>query len=203
MQQNFISAALTGLACALALSACASVSPAGLIAASRLDPLNTPPSEIAVAIGVPGSLRLADGDAELRIAFTGGSAASTVLIDETASLQLRLVSAGEPQPNSDEEVVYAAHLAAEDATRIAAAQAEIRALRARGIEGKGALGVTVVGGCLLESPLRVLPVSTWLQTDREDGFVSLTREQDIFRVLDESDAAALRAHLIPCDESRS
>ena len=202
MQQNLIPTAFVGLACALTLSACASVNPAGLIAASRLDPLNTPPAEIAVAVGVPGTVRLADGDAELRIAFTGGSAGSAVLVDEMAPLRLRPVTAGQPQPNSDGEIVYSARLAAEDAVRIAAAQAEIRALRARGIDGRGVLSVAVTGGCLLESPLRGLPVSTWLQTDPEDGFVSLTRRQDVFRALDESDAAALRAHLIPCGESR-
>lgn len=203
MQRNFILTALAGLACALTLSACASVNPAGLIAASRLDPLNTPPAEIAVAVGVPDTVRLADGDAELRIAFTGGSAAPDILVDETAPLQLRPITTGAPQPNSDSEAVYAARLAAGDAARIARAQAEIRALRARGIDGQGTLTVTVTGGCLLESPLRALPVSTWLQTDPEDGFVSLTREQDLFRALGESDAAALRAQLIPCGALRT
>ena len=203
MQQNLIPVALAGLACALTLSACASVNPAGLIAASRLDPLNTPPAEFVAAVGVPGTVRLADGDAELRIAFTGGSAASAVLLDETAPLQLRPITVGEPQPNSNGEVVYSARLATEDAARIATAQAEIKALRARGVDGRGMLTIAVIGGCLTESPLRALPVSTWLQTDPKDGFVSLTREQDLFQALGESDAAALRAHLIPCVEKRT
>ena len=200
MQQNSVPATLVGLTSALILSACASVSPAGLIAATRLDPLNTPPTEIAVAVGVPSTVRLADGDAELRMVFNGGNAASSFLIDETAPLQLRLITTGEPQPTSDGEVVYSARLAAEDARRIASAQASIRALRAQGVDGKGKLSITVAGGCLLAPTLRAMPVSTWLQTDPEDGFVRLTRRQDLFQALNESDAAALRAQLVPCDD---
>lgn len=201
MQRNPIPILLAGLACAISLSACNSITPEGVIAASRLDPLNTPPSEIAIAVGVPGTLRLADGDAELRLTFTGGDAASTFRVEETASLQLRPVTVGKPQPNSDAEVVYSARLAAEDAGRVAAAQAEIRDLRARGIDGQGTLSVTVTGGCLEAPPISTLPVSTWLQTNPEDGFVSLTRRQDLFRALDERDTAALRAQLVPCGAS--
>lgn len=198
MHHNFILPAFVSLACALTLSACASVNPAGLMAASRLDPLNTAPTEIAVAVGVPDTLRLADGDAVLYMGFKGGNAASTIVVEETVPLKVSPVTAGEPQPNSDGELVYAARLAPGDAARIARVQAEIKALRARGIEGQGTLSVAVTGGCLLEPTLDALPISTWLQTSSEDGFVSLTRQQDVFRVLGESDAAALRSHLTPC-----
>ncbi|XWN31483.1 MAG: hypothetical protein ROR55_29200 [Devosia sp.] len=200
MHPKNVPTALVSFACALTVSACASVNPAGLIAASRLDPLNTAPTDIAVAVGVPSTVRLTDGDAEFRMAFRAESDASAVLVDETVPLQLRPIAAGGPQPSSDSEVVYSARFAAEDAARIAAAQAEIKALRARGIDGKGTLSVSVSGGCVLEPAPRALPVSTWLQTSPEHGFVSLTRQQDVFRGLGERDAQALRAQLTPCDE---
>ncbi|WP_227270755.1 hypothetical protein [Roseobacter weihaiensis] len=198
MHHNFTLPALLSLACALTLSACASVNPAGLMAASRLDPLNTAPTEIAVAVGVPDTLRLANGDVQLYMGFKGGSATSTVIVEETVPLQVSPVTAGELQPNADGELIYAARLAPEDAARIARAQAEIKQLRARGIEGQGTLSVAVTGGCLVEPLLDTLLISTWLQTSPEDGFVSLTRQQDVFRVLGESDAAALRSQLVPC-----
>ncbi|MEM8854766.1 MAG: hypothetical protein AAGD34_13775 [Pseudomonadota bacterium] len=202
MPGSLLLKALVGLACALTLSGCLSVNPAGLIAASRLDPLNTAPSDIDVAVGVQDNVRLTDGDAEFRIAFRSDGATSAFLVDETVPLQLRPITNGTPEPNADDEIVYSARFADEDAARIAAAQAQIRALRARGIDGKGTLGVSVVGGCLVGATLNSLRVSTWLQTNPQDGYVSLTRGQDMLRAVGESDAAALRAQLVPCgDES--
>ena len=53
----------------LVVNACGNVSPGGMIAASRLDPVNTPPGDVALAIGVPDTVQLLDGDAVLRITF--------------------------------------------------------------------------------------------------------------------------------------
>ncbi|MCV3272881.1 hypothetical protein [Roseobacter sinensis] len=197
MHQNLLAPAAFAFA-ALILSACSSVTPAGLMAASRLDPLNTSPTEIVVAVGVPDSLRLADGDAQLYIGFKGGSAASTVLVEETAPLQVSRAPDGAIKPNGPDEAIYLARLAPEDAARIAAAQAEIKALRGRGIDGQGTLSIAVTGGCRVGAPLAALPVSTWLQTSPEDGFVRLTRQRDVFRAMDEGNRAALEAELTPC-----
>ncbi|WP_143526082.1 hypothetical protein [Roseivivax lentus] len=175
------------------------MTPAGLIAASRLDPLNTPPSEIAVAVGVPETLRLADGDAEFRMAFRGGSAASTILLEEVAELRLAPAGQAEPQPNATDETVYVARIAPEDTARIAALQAEIRTLREAGTDGAGTLNIRVVGGCYVGAAPASIMVSTWLQTAPADGFVPLTRRQGMVRALGARDAAMLLAELTPCD----
>lgn len=191
---------LVALFAVTALSACASVSPAGLIAAARLDPLNTPPNQIAVAVGVPQHFRLRSGDARLRIGFKGGSAAATVQVQETVPLQFALNGGARsigPVGNAG-ETVYVAHLAAKDAAAFARAQAEIRALRQKGVSGSGSLNVEIVAGCFAGSPPAQLPVSTWLQTDAGDGFVALTRKVDLFASLDSKTATALRARLHPC-----
>lgn len=183
-----------------ALSACASVSPAGLIAAARLDPLNTPPNQIAVAVGVPQQFRLRSGDARLRISFKGGAAAATVQVQEAVPLQFaRSGGARSDAPvGSAGEAVYIAHLAAEDADAFARAQAEIRALRQKGVAGNGSLNVEIVAGCYVGAPPARLPVSSWLETNAGDGFVALTRQVDLFASLDSKTASALRARLHPC-----
>jgi hypothetical protein len=176
------------------------MNPAGLIAASRLDPLNTPPSEIAVAVGVPQTLRLSNGDAEFRLSFQSDTAASTILLEETAPLQLVLSGEAGPRPSTADEIVYVARIAAADAPRIAALQNEIRTLRAAGTEGEGSLTVRVVGGCFVGPSPTDIAVSIWLQTDASDGFVQVARQQDISRAFGTRDAAMLRAQLSPCAE---
>ncbi|MEM8694173.1 MAG: hypothetical protein AAGG57_20190 [Pseudomonadota bacterium] len=200
MYQERTRTVFVGIASSLILSACASVNPAGLIAASRLDPVNTAPAEIAVALGVPETVRLRDGDAVFRIVFESEDPDARSLVDETVPLLVREIDDSGPLPSAAGEIVYTARFAPEDAVRIAEAQAKIRAFRAQGIEGQGTLGVMVDGGCVAGPALDALPVSTWLQTNPEAGFVSLTRRQDVFKALDERNAKALRAQLAPCDD---
>ncbi|WP_407474641.1 hypothetical protein [Sulfitobacter sp. PM12] len=200
MAKLFSFPALATLAMAVSVSACDTMNPAGLIAASRLDPLNTPPSEIEFAVGVPQTLRLTDGDAEFRIAFSGGTAVSTILIEETAPLLLIPGESTAPEPNAPDETVYIARIAPQDAARIAAAQREIRQLRSTGTQGDGSLTVRVVGGCFTSAPPTSIAVSSWLQTDPADGFVALTRQQDVARAIGARDAAILTAQLSPCPQ---
>jgi hypothetical protein len=183
---------------ALTASACGSVTPAGLVAASHLDPVNTPPSQIAVAVGVPETLRLADGDAEFSIAFRSGSGASTIRLQEVVPLRLSEAGTEGPRPNAPDETVYIARFAPEDAARIAAVQQDIRELRATGRDGDGSLSIAVVGGCFVDTPPAAIAVSTWLRTDASDGFVQLTRRQNIAQVVGARDAAMLISHLSPC-----
>lgn len=180
------------------LAACTSLSPAGLLAARKLDPVNTPPADIAVAVGVPQTLRLGDGDASFRLAFSGGTPSATVRLDETVPLRIAASDGEGPAPNAPGEAVYVARIAPADAGRIAAVQREIRQLRASGMTGQGSLSISVTGGCLIGPAPDILTVSTWLQTDPAEGFVALTRRQDIARAIGENAAGTLRAQLRPC-----
>jgi hypothetical protein len=186
------------LAATLVASACNTLNPAGLIAASRLDPLNTSPSEISVAVGVPETLRLTNGDAEFRIAFRGGPAASTIVLEEVAPLRVSVAGPDGPRPSALDETVYVARIAPEYIGRITAVQQEIRDLRSKGTDGDGSLTIRVVGGCYVGAPPEAIAVSTWLRTDPSDGFVQLTRRQDVMQVVGAQDAAMLISQLTPC-----
>ncbi|MEM8571313.1 MAG: hypothetical protein AAGG56_10425 [Pseudomonadota bacterium] len=187
-----------GLGCLLSLAACSSVNPAGLGMVSRLDPLNTPPQEITFAVGVPDTVRLTDEDAVFHIALLDTGTGTIPLVEARVPLDLSRASPGEPLSPSESEVVYLARIAPSNAARIARAQSDIKAMRAQGIQGRGSLGVTLVGGCLLDPQLTALPVSTWIQSNPDQGFVALTRQTDLFEVLDPEDAERLRAQLGPC-----
>ncbi|PWJ19075.1 hypothetical protein [Jannaschia seohaensis] len=68
-------------------ASCDAITPAGLVAASRLDPLGTPPADVALALAVPDALRLSNGDATLRPAFVV-ERASAPAVDVTVPLDV-------------------------------------------------------------------------------------------------------------------
>lgn len=182
----------------LGLSACMSISPAGMIAASRVDPLAMPADQVSVAVGVPQAVRLAPGDAVMRIAFRGGAAAATVMIAEEVPLQLMRDAAGTIRANAADEVVYLASLLPQDAARFSDAQARIRDARASGVEGVGTLNIEIVGGCHTGPAPAELPASTWLRTDPSGAFVPLTRRADAFGALAGAGGGPMPGTLSPC-----
>jgi hypothetical protein len=184
------------LAAALALAtfgACAGVMPGGLALAGRLDPLTTAPGAISAAVGVPRGLRLADGDAAVRIALYGDGPDAPALVDETVPLEIRRDPPDAPAPHDADEIVYVGTFSEAGAARLAAAQARIRALRASGVAGRGALSIAVTGGCLEGPAPDALRVSTWLRTDPRAAFVRVTRRVDMARALGGADATLLRS----------
>ncbi|MEO1796946.1 MAG: hypothetical protein AAFR53_08025 [Pseudomonadota bacterium] len=191
-------AAITSL-----MAGCAAINPAGLMAARDLDPLGAAPGDIAVAVGVPRALQLRNGDATFRLSFTvddgdlddGGLGAP---LEETVALELSPSAGSGITANASDEEVYLARIPAADAPAIAKLQGDIRALRAQGVEGSGALSVAIVGGCFVGAVPESIAVSTWLQTDPADGFVVLNKRQDLSQALGRETAALLKEQLRPC-----
>jgi hypothetical protein len=198
MQQKTSARAAAAFLFTLFLSACSALNPAGILAASRLDPLGTAPDRIALAIGLPQTVRLQTGDAVLRIAFTADDAGASPMIEQSVPLQIRPADDTAPAPQASDQTVYLATVSRRDATRFAAAQAAIRNARARGVDGTGSLSVEVIGGCVTDPPLAALPVSTWIRTEPDAPFVALTRDVELFGMLDRAQSAQLRERLKPC-----
>ena len=195
----------TLLRCIVSLSfvavavACTSLTPAGMMAASRLDPIKTPPDQIAVAFAVPQTLRLSDGDAEFRIAFAGGPADAPILLEKTAVLDIRPAAQDGPRSSNGEEQIYIARIPPADSPAIAEILRQIRTLQAKGIEGEGNLGILIGGGCYMQTIPESLVFSTWLKTNPEDGFVQVTRRANLFDAINARDATLLRAALTRCE----
>ncbi|MEM8822143.1 MAG: hypothetical protein AAGF30_00895 [Pseudomonadota bacterium] len=175
------------------LTGCTAVTMPGLRAASGLDPLTTPPEAIAVAVSLPNQMRLRDGDAVMRIALDGPNGP---LVSET--VPLTLVETPGPSGTASGDRVFVTGIEPAEAARFAAAQAEIRRLRATGIDGRGSLGVAITGGCLTAPLGDTLPVATWLRPGPDADFVLLTHRSDFLSSLDAETRAALRNGLAPC-----
>ncbi len=97
------------LICAMATCACSTVTPSGLVAASRLDPLNTPFDQIGVAVGVPVNVRMKPGDAVMQIALRTGDAASDTIVEETVRLVLEQDAAGTVRETAADERCISGH----------------------------------------------------------------------------------------------
>ncbi|MFO6463863.1 hypothetical protein ACK8OR_05695 [Jannaschia sp. KMU-145] len=177
------------------LAGCDAITPAGLMAAARLDPLTTAPEHVALAVTVPDTVRLRSGDAVLSLAFRA-EGADMPAVSETVPLMIAPATTASPGTRR-----YVARIAPADAPRLVAAQTAIRALRASGTMGAGSLGVSVERGCTTAPLGRSLPISTAIRTDPEAPFVPLTRSVDAFDRLSPAEAAALRARFAPCDAS--
>ncbi len=193
------SSSLAASAAILSLCACSGASPGGLLAAARLDPLDTPPGGIAAAVGVPSALRLADGDATLRLALLGEGRGAPALVDETVPLAIRAGGTDAPAPTAPGETVYVGTIETATAARIAEAQGSIRALRAAGRGGEGVIAIEITGGCTLGAVPATLATSSWLRTDPDDGFVRTSRRVDLSETLGADGAALLLSRIAPCE----
>ncbi|GFE63743.1 hypothetical protein [Litoreibacter roseus] len=192
-----LKAAIRTCLCISVLAGCSSITPAGLGAAIRLDPVGTPPGDLTVAVSVPDALGLRDGDAEFRLAFVPDDPNAADPVNVTVPLNIREGTTG-PRTAAADEAIYVLGFSAQNADLIAAAQDRIKALKDQQIAGNGQLSITVEGGCLKRSLDGRLPVSTWLRTDPEAGFVPLTRRVDLFDALPREERAQLEAKLVPC-----
>lgn len=184
-----------------ALSGCSFVNPAGLIAASQLDPLSTAPSDITVGVGVPNTVQLANGDAEFRMLFRVDPSKSDAVVDETVRLEVGQAAPDPRISSAPDEVVYEARFSPENANRIAKAQSKIKALSESGIEGQGSIAISVIGGCFVGDRPEVLAFSTWLKVTPNGSFVPLTRQADLRDALGRDAGAALLDNLTGCREA--
>lgn len=181
---------------ALLLSSCASLNPAGLIAAARLDPLDTHPSNINVALAVPDSVQLRDGDAYFSMSFVPDDDADNPLGDNIP-LAVKPSQNG-PRAPLEGETIYVLGFAPQDIAKVTEMQTQVRQLRAQGVKGRGEISVGVNGGCLTNPDLKALTVTIWLRTDPDSSFVTLVRQTDLFSHIDDQERDKLRAEMAKC-----
>ncbi|MGC1494547.1 MAG: hypothetical protein WA790_01970 [Sulfitobacter sp.] len=181
---------------ALSLAGCSSISPAGLLAAAQLDPIQTPPDNISIAISVPEVVRLRDGDAELYLGFMTDDKNMSAPVEATVPLAI-LNEAG-PRPAETGEAIYVFGFSTSSAAELSAIQEKIKAQKANDVAGTGTLKVAIEGGCITGALNGKLPVATWLRTSPTGKFVSLTRKSDFLDALPRTERDQLLANLKPC-----
>ncbi len=185
---------LYGLA-SLILAGCSAISPSGLVAAARLDPLETNPNDISIAVGVPEVLHLANGDAQLFFGFAPDGTNTPSPVGTTVPLTVS-TETGPLTPIAG-QAIYVFGFATSEAAQLSAVQDRMKALKEQGVMGTGTLSVAITGGCLTGT-LDDLPVATWIQTSPDSGFAQLTRPTDFLDTLPLQERLQLIERLQPC-----
>ena len=173
------------LIAALFLAACLTTPPSTVAKLARLSPLEADPSAIRLAVRLPGSLVVRDGDVRLRVSFDGGSEA-TRLVEEYAAVIADGAEdlTGIATKPGDGSRVFVAALTEDDAASLADTQRRIRAWRAAGIEGKGQLAVMATACANGPFPDGPIPLTTWMRTSPDEPFFVLARTVDLRRQFD-------------------
>ena len=161
------------------LSGCLSVTPRGLVEMAGFDPLQMNPAELGAGLGVPSSIRLADGDAMIELAWQvqgepGPRVNERFLLEISDSSEL----ASTPMPARGERI-YIGRLSGLDSVRMKDVQQRILRYRAEGLEGRGSFSISLRGGCTSAPPLTELPFRTFVKTRSESSWVEMTRRTDI------------------------
>ncbi|WP_298838195.1 hypothetical protein [uncultured Roseobacter sp.] len=169
---------------ALALAGCSAITPGGLFEAAQLNPLETNPGDVSVAVSAPDAVRLRDGDATLYLGYRPENP-DIAPIETTVALSVR--DHGQlPRAPERGEQFYVLSIGPDAAAQLSAVQKKIREAKAAGVEGLGTLSIAVNSGCLTRDLEGALIVSTWLRTDPTGDFVQLTRKTDLSDQSDQS-----------------
>ena len=173
-------------ACLAVLSGCMSI--ATMVAAAQLDPLETNPSDIRLAIIAPPHLRIADGDIALIMGFDGGE--PDLKFEERYLADIARNRSGASGISTGDLAKGALSLLSlrdEDAASMRSLQARIKAIRATGIRGRGYIGFSAMGCSTQPVGGRPLPISVYFQPKPEADFTPLTRDADLIAMLRKTD----------------
>ncbi|WP_312360596.1 hypothetical protein [Ensifer sp.] len=177
------------------LAACAALSAGSAGPVSRLDPSQTDPSDLRVALVVPKELVLRRGDAALGFSFRDGDAAA-----ESRSYPLEVNAGGASDSAvhsqvSSGETLYILALAKGDARQLRALQAKIAPAEDGKPGERGSLSIQFSGGCWRGAfPAgRKVVVNAWMQRSADAGYVPAISNLDLMQTLNQANVSALPA----------
>lgn len=152
------------------------------------------PAELAFAIAVPDAFQLAAGDANFTVEYRTNAASLEESFDLTLA-QTTLING----QNSPDRPVYVGRLSTSDQQRLREMQSAIAQAESAGQHGDGSASLSVTGGCFTGAAPTEIPISTWIRTDLDEGYMEVIREQDLLSMLDGPTRKQLIDNLRICD----
>jgi hypothetical protein len=183
------------------LSGCMSVTPRGLIAMARFDPLQMNPSDLGAGLGVPEAIRLADGDAMIVMTYQVRGEPSP-RVNERFLLEISDSAGvdGAPLPARGERI-YIGRLSRLDSMRMKDVQQRILRYQSEGLRGQGSFSISLRGGCTTVQPLTELPFHTFVKTSPNQTYVETTRRTDFIASLQGQEREVFLRGFRACDQS--
>lgn len=151
------------------------------------------PVDFGFAVEVPESFALAKGDAVVSVRYVTDGAE----LAESFALDIRPYGGAFPKARPTNQV-FLGRLSPVDQARMARLQNAIAASQTSGAEGDGTVEIAIAGGCHTGARPEVLPMNSWMQIDPAEGYISISRSRDVFKLLDAEARRQLVANLRPC-----
>jgi hypothetical protein len=185
------------VAASLFVSGCGSMPPSTLAHLATFDPLKADPFQVSVAVILPQSLLLRDGDLVMRMKADSPDKATN--FDETFLLRIVKTKSDGSRGISVKptERLQIAGVAEKDLPRMRDIQAKARlhATMAR-MKDEGTLSVSIKGGCrLFALDSEPLMISIYLKTDGASGYYPVVSNVDMRKEF----GAAVMAKVPLCD----
>ena len=167
----------------LALSGCGSIPLTSIIKLSQLDPLTADAEQIRAAVRLPDTVRVKPGGAVMVLSArreTIGESLSDRFVLERVSASADQDRVGLEYEDSPGFRIDIFRIAKPDLPRLASLRQRIIAWKQQDPDGaKGSLSIGIEGCRVGPVTDDELPVSTYLRTDDEDAFLTLTRNIDL------------------------
>ena len=170
------------------LMACAGMPFSSMLKMRNLEPLETDPAQISIAIITHKGLAFRDGDTSLAIGFRSDNAEHNFQNTFVASLDHNPnIKVLQEERGSDENITLF-YLAEEAANEMRETQNKIKAIRNADTEGEGSLSINVNTGCFKEKKPDSLYASIFVKFNNEQGYILMNRGLDLFEVAERSDS---------------
>lgn len=158
---------------AVLLGACTSMPISSMYSLSKIDPMQTDPEQIRVAIRVNESVNITRGSAQIAMGFTAQDGS----IDEQHEFDVQLTGKQRLTPKLIKglqagEVVTVMSLSPQDARAMKELQQRLFQYKSADIEGKGSFTLQVTDLCLdKDLPGGDIPLTLFLKTEIDEDYI--------------------------------
>ena len=164
------------------LVACAGMPISSMFKLRNLNPLETNPADIRIAIITHKAVTFSDGATSLSIEFESEIAEHNFLNVYKASLETNPPVNILQEHRGDNENITLFYLAPDAAAGMQQTQNRIKTIRQADIEGSGSLSISINTACFQEAKPKSLSASIFAMFDKEQGYILMNRGLDLFEV---------------------
>ncbi|MEM7359651.1 MAG: hypothetical protein AAF431_11185 [Pseudomonadota bacterium] len=179
------------------LTACAGIPITSIWKLRNLNPLDTDPAEISIAVVTHQGVQLQDGSTSLSLGFSSEVTEHNFTDEYVASIRRNADPAEVQADVNEDEAVTVFFLNPKAAEAMRTSQNRIRAIRDQQIEGSGSLSVSVHSGCSIGPKPDQLTADIYVKFNSRDGYILLNQNLDLFAMAARADQPGL---WVECDQ---
>lgn len=173
------------------LSACAGTPIVSMWKLRNLNPLETDPAHISIAVVTHKGIQLQDGSTSLKMGFASELPEHNFTDEFIASIERNADPAPLQANLKADQAVTLFYLNPAVAAAMRTTQNRIRAIRDSQIEGSGSMSVSIHSGCSIGPKPDHLEADIYVQFNPRDGYILLNQNLDLFKMAERSGQSGL------------